>query len=73
MKKVWYTRTFTLPEGFDTSKGKVLLHIGACDYHTKVWVNKALAGEHKGGYTPFNFDITALLAKGENRITVWKE
>ncbi len=70
MKKVWYTRTFILPEGFDTSKGKVLLHIGACDYHTKVWINKAKAGEHKGGYTPFNFDITAFLNEGENRITV---
>ncbi len=70
MKKVWYTRTFDLPESYDIEKGRVLLHIGACDYHTKVWVNKGLAGEHKGGYTPFCFDITDLLTEGENRITV---
>ena len=44
MKKVWYTRTFNLPESFDLQEGRVLFHIGACDYHTKVWVNNALAG-----------------------------
>lgn len=70
MKKVWYTRTFDLPADFDCEKGRVLFRIGACDYHTKVWINGALAGEHKGGYTPMAFDITSLLEKGENRVTV---
>lgn len=70
MKKVWYTRTFVLPDHFETEKGRVLLHIGACDYHTKVWINSRFAGEHKGGYTPFSFDITDLIKKGENRINV---
>ena len=68
MKKVWYTRTFTLSKAF--LSGRVLFHIGACDYHTKVWINGALAGEHKGGYTPMTFDITTLVSEGENRVTV---
>ena len=70
MKRVWYTRTFTLPENFDLEGGRVLFHVGACDYHTKVWVNGCLAGEHKGGYTPFSFDITDLLKEGENRVNI---
>ncbi|MBQ4066029.1 MAG: beta-galactosidase [Clostridia bacterium] len=70
MKKVWYTRAFDLPERFDLGAGRVLLHIGACDYHTRVWVNHSFAGEHRGGYTPFTFDITSLLLAGENRINV---
>lgn len=70
MKRVWYTRTFDLPHSFDCEKGRVLLHIGACDYHTKVWVNDRSAGEHKGGYTPMTFDVTDHLIKGENRISI---
>ena len=49
MKKVWYVRSFDLPQHFECEKGRVLLHIGACDYHTRIWVNSAFAGEHKGG------------------------
>ena len=70
MKKVWYTRAFVLPEHFDLSEGRVLFHIGACDYHTRVWINASFAGEHKGGYTPITLDITDLLRNGENRVTV---
>lgn len=63
-----YTRTFTLPEGF--KKDRVILHFGAVDQHARVTVNGALAGEHEGGYLPFSFDITSLLAQGENTLTV---
>ncbi len=70
MKKVWYVRGFDLPEGFDLREGRVLLHIGACDYHTRIWINSSFAGEHKGGYTPICVDITDHLTKGENRINI---
>ncbi len=68
MKRVWYRRTFTLPEDF---KGKrILIHFGAVDYHATVFVNGKRAGDHRGGYTPFSFDITSLLCEGENTVTV---
>ena len=70
MKRVWYTRTFTLPSHFDISAGKVLFCIGACDYHTRVWINGSFAGEHKGGYTPICLDITDYLTDGENRVNI---
>ena len=60
-----YRRTFIPPEG---QGGRVLLHFGAVDYHSRVFVNGALAGEHKGGYLPFSFDITDLLLDGENSL-----
>ncbi len=63
-----YRRTFTLPEGF--TKDQVLLHFGAVDQSATVFVNGTLAGEHTGGYLPFTLDITALLKKGENQLTV---
>lgn len=67
-KYVRYRRTFTLPESF--LQGRVLLHIGACDYETTVWINGVSAGVHVGGYTPIELDITALLRPGENTVTV---
>ncbi len=70
MKRVWYTRAFDLPEHFCLERGRVLLHIGACDYHTRVWINASPAGEHKGGYTPICLDITDHLRRGENRINI---
>ena len=58
---LWYERTFTLPKAW-TGKN-VLLHFGAVDWKTEVWVNGSKIGEHTGGYTPFTFDITAALKK----------
>ena len=58
---LWYERQFTVPKKW---KGKnVLLHFGAVDWHTEVFVNDVLVGEHKGGYDPFSFDVTAYLKK----------
>ena len=48
----------------------MLLHVGACDYHTEVWVNGRSAGEHIGGYVSFSFDITDLLKDGENVLVI---
>lgn len=66
---VWYRRTFRLSR--DKMKGKILLHFGAVDYECRVWINEREAGMHKGGYTSFTFDISALVMEGENTIVVY--
>ncbi len=68
MPCVWYRRKFALPS--DWLGGRVLLHFGAVDYETKVWINGQPAGAHRGGYSSFSFDITNLLQSGENIIIV---
>lgn len=68
MNCVWYRRDITVPKEW-TGKN-VILHFGAVDYHAYVYVNGTLAGEHKGGYTSFSFDITSLLTDKENCISV---
>lgn len=66
--ELWYNRQFTVPAQW---KGKkVLLHFGAVDWKADVWVNDIKIGSHTGGYTPFSFDITAALSKGNNKLTV---
>lgn len=66
---LWYSRTFQVPANWKNRH--VLLHFGAVDWQTDVWVNDIKVGSHTGGYTPFSFDITpALNPKGDNRLVV---
>ena len=67
-ERLWYRRAVVLPEGW--SGRRVLLHFGAVDWEAKVWVNGKEAGEHRGGYDPFTFEITDLLQQGENEVVV---
>jgi beta-galactosidase/beta-glucuronidase len=68
---VWYRRSFSMPAAW---RGKrVLLHFGAVDYESRVWVNGKFAGDHRGGQVHFQMDITPLLSAGENFIVVRAE
>jgi beta-galactosidase/beta-glucuronidase len=67
-QKLWYRRTFTVPE--EWAGRKVLLHFGAVDWKAEVWVNGAAAGEHTGGFYPFSMDITSLLREEVNELVV---
>ena len=63
-----YERSFSFPENF--VKDKVLLHFGAVDQETEVFVNNKKVGTNIGGYLPFSFDITDYITTGENTIKV---
>ena len=69
--ELWYERTFEISPKWNGKR--ILLHFGAVDWKADVWMNGISVGSHTGGYTPFSFDITAALAKGENtlRVRVW--
>ena len=54
-------------------KTRYILHFGACDYLTEVWVNGKSVGTHIGGYISFAFDITDYVKDGKNIITVCAE
>ncbi|EXX85431.1 glycoside hydrolase family 2 [Paenibacillus darwinianus] len=65
---VWYRRTFSKPESFNGKR--VILHFGAVDYDSYVWVNGMLVASHEGGHTPFHADITDALHDGDNQLVV---
>ncbi|MCR4616300.1 MAG: beta-galactosidase [Clostridiales bacterium] len=71
INSVWYSRTVNITK--EQLKGRILLHFGAVDYESFVYVNGELAGTHKGGYTSFEFDVTKLLREGENSICLCAE
>lgn len=59
---LYYQKIFN----FKRTNHRALLHFGAVDYECKVFLNGKLVGEHKGGYTPFTFDVTPYILDGEN-------
>ena len=60
-ERLWYKRTFTIPENW---KGeRILLHFGAVDFLSEVFINGKSVGVHKGGYDPFTYDITDNLVR----------
>ena len=64
-----YQREFELaPEQLD--QRVVILGFGAVDYLAEIWVNGDKAGEHEGGYLPFELDITSLVQPGQNTLQV---
>jgi beta-galactosidase/beta-glucuronidase len=68
-EQIRYRRFFSIPKAW-TGK-RVRLNFGAVDWEAKVFVNGQLAGSHRGGYTPFSFDITDFLKEeGEQELVV---
>lgn len=68
VKNVWYRRTFELPRKWRSPR--TILHVGASDYRTHVWLNGVLLGEHVGGSAPFSFEITRVLKPGVNTLVI---
>lgn len=61
---LWYRRSFEKPNF--TTGHRILLRFGAVDFSCAVYVNGQCVGTHKGGYTPFVFDITPYLLDDKN-------
>ena len=57
-------------DGEKLENNRYILHFEGSDFITKVWVNGAYAGSHRGGYARCSFDVTNLVHDGENELTV---
>lgn len=64
---VWFKKDFTYVK---KPGQKIFVYFGAANYDTKVYLNGEKIGEHIGGFTPFNFDITNKVKDGSNFIVV---
>jgi hypothetical protein len=59
----WYRREILVPETW--SGKRIFLVIGAADWQTSGWLDGQYLGEHQGGYTPFEFELTPLIRPGQ--------
>jgi hypothetical protein len=58
----FYRRTLVVPGDW---AGRVIgLHFGGAAYRAEAWIDGRFAGTHEGAYTPFNFEVTALVRPG---------
>jgi beta-glucuronidase len=64
---VWYQRPFTYKLREHT---RVFAYFGAANYFTRVYLNGKLLGEHEGGFTPFDFEVSGKILDGENSLVV---
>ncbi len=68
-ERAWYRRTFSVPATWRSER--TWLRFGAVDWEARVLVNGQEIGTHRGGYDPFNLDITdALRPQGEQELIV---
>tara|TARA_B100001996_G_scaffold60096_1_gene42839 strand:+ start:561 stop:2399 length:1839 start_codon:yes stop_codon:yes gene_type:complete len=71
-QELWYHKNFQIPKKW--KKKEIILHFGAVDWESELWINDKKVGIHKGGYDPFSFNITTYLKKGKNQkieLRVW--
>ncbi len=64
---VWYKKSFTYRKRENV---RVFVYFGAANYRAAAYLNGKRIGEHQGGFTPFNFEVTDKIRDGENFIVV---
>jgi beta-glucuronidase len=64
---IWYRQKFN---AYPKEGRKYILYFGAVNYEAHVYLNGKKVGMHKGGFTPFQFDVTGKLNNGENFVVV---
>ncbi|MGY4691629.1 beta-glucuronidase [Salibacterium sp. K-3] len=69
---VWYQTEFFAPSGWTAADHSVFLRIGAAAYYADVWLNETKLGVHKGGFLPFEFDVTTLLKHDSENMLIIK-
>lgn len=67
---VWYKKSFDVQ--LPKEDEKVFLYFGAVNYQADVYLNGKKLGMHRGGFTPFNFEIPAGVLKQQNNFLVVK-
>lgn len=66
--QVWYEKIVTLPSVLKNER--IVVRFGSVTHSAKVYLNGKFLTEHKGGFTPFEADISSEVHVGENRLTV---
>lgn len=64
---IWYRKTF---DANPVAGKRYFIHFDAVNYEAVAGLNGTVLGSHKGGFTPFAFEVTGLLKKGRNSLIV---
>lgn len=64
---IWYTRKFDASK--ETNK-RLFLYFGAVSYRCRIYLNGQEIGQHEGGFTPFQIEITNAVKEKDNFLAV---
>jgi beta-glucuronidase len=64
---VWYRRIFDFTAKTGT---RVFLHVGAANYESQVYLNGKKLGEHTGGFTPYDLEVTGAVKPSGNSLVI---
>lgn len=64
---IWYKKSFDYRRRPNT---RLFVYFGAANYQAVVYLNGEKVGQHEGGFTPFNFEITTLVRDTGNFLVV---
>lgn len=67
---VWYKKSFDYSK--TSAENRFFIYFGAVNYRADVYLNGKKLGMHKGGFTPFNFEIPSALLKEKGNFLVVK-
>jgi len=65
---IWYQRNITVPADWEGKN--IILHFGAVDYESEVFIDGKATGKHWGGTSSFQFDLTPYVKAGETHSLV---
>lgn len=66
---VWYERKFWIPTSWRDKR--LVVRVGSACHHASIWVNGDHVAQHRGGFLPFEGDISShVMFGGENRLTI---
>lgn len=60
---VWYETSFVVPRSWEDER--VVIRFGSATHHAIVWVDGVEVVRHKGGFLPFEADVTELVSGSE--------
>jgi len=64
---VWYAKHFDVPK---EQNGRLFIYFAAVSYRCKVYLNGKEIATHEGGFTPFQVEVTDLVKKTDNFLTL---
>ena len=64
---VWYARKFDVPQ---YAGKRLYLYFGAVSYRCRVYLNGKEIGQHEGGFTPFQMEVTDKVKATDNFLAV---
>ncbi|TNE71156.1 beta-glucuronidase [bacterium] len=65
---VWYKKDFTVQK---SESNRYFIQFDAVNYIARVYLNGKKLGEHEGGFTPFEFDVSDVIQSGKNTLVVY--